>query len=386
MIITIDGPAGAGKGTLAQNLVKKYHFRYLDTGALFRAVALCLINDQTLNDENFELKAEFYSKNMDFKFTKYFCIILNGEDVTDKIRDPEVGAMASKIATIAQVRINLDDFQRTFANMYKAKGVILDGRDIGTFIAPDAPVKVFLDCDAELRAARRVEQLEDIGKPAKYDDILKNIIQRDLTDRTREVRPMIPANDAIIIDTGENSISDVVTIVSKKIDPLIIKKDIATKKITAKEDSSDIVKIRKAKDEDLERLFQIHKATMENMNYVSCMHDALNNWLQQNTNNIERLVKSEHLYTVVAEINDIIVGFGTTIQRETNLLYVHPDYQGNGIATKLLTTLEEALGTPVEFKVSKNAVEFYRRNGYKIQGKVDVSYHGKSLDLFIACK
>lgn len=218
MIIAIDGPAGAGKGTLAQNLVEKYHFRYLDTGALFRAVGLCLLQDTSLTEENLEIKAIFYSKNLDFDFTKDFKIMLNGQDVTSKIRDTETGAMASKVATMPAVRLNLDDFQKNFARKYRAKGVILDGRDIGTFIAPEAPIKIFLDCAPEVRAERRVQQLEEMGKTGEYDDILNNIITRDNSDRNRAVRPLKPAVDSISINTCENSIDDVLTIVSNRIE------------------------------------------------------------------------------------------------------------------------------------------------------------------------
>tara|TARA_Y100001960_G_scaffold334048_1_gene444163 strand:- start:486 stop:1178 length:693 start_codon:yes stop_codon:yes gene_type:complete len=218
MIIAIDGPAGAGKGTLAQNLVAKYGFRYLDTGALFRAVGLCLLQDETLTDENLEIKAIFNSKNLDFDFTREFNIILNGKDVTSEIRNPETGAMASKIATIPEVRINLDEFQKHFAKKYRSKGVILDGRDIGTFIAPDAPVKIFLDCAPEVRAKRRVEQLKEIGKEKSYDEMLENIITRDHTDRNRAIRPLKPAVDSISINTCENEIDDVLTIVSSRIE------------------------------------------------------------------------------------------------------------------------------------------------------------------------
>ena len=221
MIIAIDGPAGAGKGTLAQNLVAKYGFRYLDTGALFRAVALCLIKDEYLTEDNLELKAIFYSKNLEFDFTRDFKIMLEGTDVTNIIRNPETGAMASKIATIPQVRLNLDTFQKNFAKKYRSKGVILDGRDMGTFIVPDAPVKVFLDCSAEVRAERRVAQLAESGTQANYDDILASIKKRDDTDRNREVRPMIPAIDSIKINTCENSIDDVVVIVSNYVDSIL---------------------------------------------------------------------------------------------------------------------------------------------------------------------
>jgi CMP/dCMP kinase len=218
MIIAIDGPAGAGKGTLAQSLVKKYNFRYLDTGALFRAVAVCLLQDDNLNDENTELKAIFYSKNLDFDFTREFKIILNKQDVTSLIRDASTSMIASKIASIPQVRENLDNFQKNFAAKYKSKGVILDGRDIGTFIAPQAAIKVFLDCPAQVRATRRVEQLTDMGKQVNYDEILENIVTRDNQDRTRAYRPLKPADDAININTYEYSADDVLNMVSTQID------------------------------------------------------------------------------------------------------------------------------------------------------------------------
>ena len=220
MIIAIDGPAGAGKGTLAQNLVAKYNFRYLDTGALFRAVGLCLLKDEQLNEDNLEIKAIFYSKNLDFDFTKTFEIMLDGKNVSDEIRNPETGAMASKIATIPEVRVNLDNFQKDFAKKYRAKGVILDGRDMGTFIVPDAPIKIFLDCDPEVRAERRVQQLKESGKQASYEDILASIIKRDSTDRNRAVRPLKPALDAIKINTAEHSINDVLVMVSDLVDEI----------------------------------------------------------------------------------------------------------------------------------------------------------------------
>jgi cytidylate kinase len=218
MIIAIDGPAGAGKGTLAQNLVKRYKFHYLDTGALFRAVSLYLLDDKSVNDDNLEMKAIFYSKNMNFEFTRTFDILLDGKDVTKRIRDVSTSSMASRIATIGEVRENLDFFQKDFANKYAAKGVILDGRDMGTFIAPNAEIKIFLDCPAEVRAKRRVSQLKEMNKKANFDEILANIQERDNTDRNRKVRPMVPADDAISINTAEHSIKDVVEMVSNLVD------------------------------------------------------------------------------------------------------------------------------------------------------------------------
>ena len=218
MIIAIDGPAGAGKGTLAQNLVKKYKFHYLDTGALFRAVSLYLLDDKSVTEDNLEMKAVFYSSNMNFEFTRTFDILLDNKDVTKRIRDVSTSSMASKIATFPKVRENLDKFQKDFAAKYASKGVILDGRDMGTFIVPHADVKIFLDCPAQVRAKRRVSQLKEMNKKANYDEILANIQERDNTDRNREIRPMVPADDAIAINTSEHSIDKVLELVSQLID------------------------------------------------------------------------------------------------------------------------------------------------------------------------
>lgn len=218
MIVTIDGTAGVGKGTLAEGIVKKYNFKFLDTGALFRTVAYFLLQDQSLTEDNIEIKAIFYSKNLNIEFTKDFKLISNGIDITKEIRTPEAGDMASKIAVILEVRENLNQFQKHFAEKYRSKGVILDGRDIGTFVCPDAPVKFFLDCPAEVRAKRRVEQLKDMNIKSNYNDILKGIQERDHRDRNRKIRPLKPAKDAIIIDTSINSIENVLKIASKKID------------------------------------------------------------------------------------------------------------------------------------------------------------------------
>lgn len=209
MIITIDGTAGVGKGTLAAELVKKYNFKFLDTGALFRTVAYCLLQDKSLNDDNLEMKAIFYSKNLNIEFTSDFRLLMDGIDISKEIRTPEAGDMASKIAVIPELRVNLTKFPKDFANKYRAKGVILDGRDTGVSVCPDAPIKFFLECPAETRASRRVAQLEEMGIKASFGDILKGIIERDDRDKNRKVSPLRPAEDAIIIDTSKHSAEEV---------------------------------------------------------------------------------------------------------------------------------------------------------------------------------
>ncbi|MCP4356342.1 MAG: (d)CMP kinase [Proteobacteria bacterium] len=218
MIIAIDGSSGVGKGTLAHNLVQKYRFKFLDTGALFRVVSLCVLKGDASTNENFESKAIFYSETLDFDFTKDFRVILNNKDVTQQIRSPEVDSIVAKVAAIPEVRINLDQYQKDFANRYHAEGVILDGRDIGTFITPHAEVKLFLDCPAEIKAKRRVSQFAEAGKAVDYSTVLKSIVERDQKDRERKVRPLIPATDAVLIDTSKHSIDHVLKIASSYID------------------------------------------------------------------------------------------------------------------------------------------------------------------------
>lgn len=221
MIITIDGPAGVGKGTLSQNLVKSYNFKYLDTGTLFRAIGLCLLNDKTVTEDNLKEKAIYYAKNLDFEFTFDFKCILFKEDVSIKIRSAEAGEYASKVGVIAEVRTLLEKYQKTFAQKYKSNGVILDGRDCGRNVIPEAEVKLFLDCPAEIRAQRRLLQLKELNINSDYDSLLNKIIQRDKQDRERTINPMKPAEDAIFMDTSKYSIEEMTNKVSEYINQFI---------------------------------------------------------------------------------------------------------------------------------------------------------------------
>lgn len=218
MIITIDGTSGVGKGTLGAGLVEKYGFKFLDTGALFRTVAYAVLQDPDLTEENRELKAIFYSKNLDIEFTPDFRLLMNGKDISKEIRLPETGSMASKIAIIPELRENLKEFCRNFAEKYRSKGVILDGRDAGSQICKNAPVKIFLECPAETRAQRRVEQLKEIGVIGNYDEILKGIQERDYRDSNRKVDPLCAPKGSIKINTAENSIEKVIEIASYHIE------------------------------------------------------------------------------------------------------------------------------------------------------------------------
>lgn len=190
-VIAIDGPAASGKGTLARNIAKNLNFAHLDTGALYRAVGFAVL-DQNGDPEN-EQQALTAAQS------------LKSEDCANpRLKDDDVGQAASKVASIAAVRNILLDLQRSFASNPPppAKGAILDGRDIGTVICPNADIKLFIEAKTEIRAERRLKELQSRGKPATYEAVLKDMRERDTRDQGRQTAPMMPADDALIIDTG----------------------------------------------------------------------------------------------------------------------------------------------------------------------------------------
>lgn len=199
MIIAIDGPAAAGKGTLAQNLAKHFHYAFLDTGRLYRAVGYAVL--QANEDPSDEHAATREARSFDPKS-------INKILSNPALRDEATGNAASKVAVIPAVRSALLDLQRNFAKEpffedgTPAKGAVLDGRDIGTVVCPDADVKFFVTASAEVRADRRFKELQDAQKPADYDTILKDIKERDERDANRATAPLKPAEDAYILDTS----------------------------------------------------------------------------------------------------------------------------------------------------------------------------------------
>ncbi len=213
MIITIDGPAGVGKGTLSKSLAEKLGFSYLDTGTLYRATAfVCLKDGASLEDEaQTEKSAQGLIKRYTFKNTEDgFATFIDGENVQSKLRADEVGSAASVVAAQPKVRQALKDFQVQFAIEKSAeKGVIMDGRDTGTVICPNAEVKFFLTADLKIRAQRRVKELQDIGKSVNFDEIYQAMVARDARDSGREAAPLEMAEDAILLDTTELSIDQV---------------------------------------------------------------------------------------------------------------------------------------------------------------------------------
>lgn len=209
-IITIDGPSGSGKGTLAAKIAAHYHFNLLDSGALYRLLGLSLFQHGLLDqiDANLDQYVEYATHlDIEFKTTESATLIfLEGVDVTNTIRTEQVGEYASKVATVPELRKALFERQRAFI---QPPGLVADGRDMATSIFPEAQAKIYLTASAESRAERRVKQLQGMGLDAKISDILSNIEARDKRDMERKVAPLKPAEDAYIIDSSTIGINEV---------------------------------------------------------------------------------------------------------------------------------------------------------------------------------
>lgn len=215
--IALDGPAGAGKSTIAKAVAKKLSFIYVDTGALYRAIGFYAIKNK-ISSEN-EIISSLKKIKVDLKFENNLQkVFLCDEDISEEIRTSEVSMMASKISAIPAVREFLFDLQQDLA---KKNNVIMDGRDIGTVILPEANVKIFLTASSEKRAERRYKELIEKGLQVDYDDILKDIIKRDYDDSNRKIAPLKTAADAIFVDTSaynlEESINLILTIINNKL-------------------------------------------------------------------------------------------------------------------------------------------------------------------------
>lgn len=202
-VITIDGPSGSGKGTISSMLAQRLGWRFLDSGALYRLVALACQN-HAIELDNIEAVVTI-AAHLDVQFdtrTQTTRILLEGEDVTDTIRTETVGNSASKVAAIPSVREALLGRQRDFLG---EPGLLADGRDMGTVVFPDAELKIFLTASAEERSKRRYNQLKDKGLDVNLADLLNEISERDKRDSERTVSPLVPADDAILVDsTGKD--------------------------------------------------------------------------------------------------------------------------------------------------------------------------------------
>lgn len=207
MIIAIDGPAGSGKSTIAKLLAKELGFTYIDTGAMYRAVAL-KIKRLGIDPDNKEAVINVLKEtDIRLKTNEEIKVFLDGEDVSSEIRTEEIGKIASKIARYPEVRKILVEMQRKIGE--EAKNAVIEGRDTGTVIFPDADIKIFMTAKPEVRAERRFKELKEKGLNVSYDEILKEIVERDKLDTTREDSPLKPAKDAIIIDTSDKTLKDV---------------------------------------------------------------------------------------------------------------------------------------------------------------------------------
>lgn len=204
--IALDGPAGAGKSTVAKGAAKALGFIYVDTGALYRTVGLKFLRDGYDTELECDIDAVIKKIDVDIKFIDGVQhVFLNGEDVSDEIRTPQASMMASAVSAKPPVRAFLLEMQRKLA---KENNVIMDGRDIGTVVLPNATLKFFVTASVEERANRRYKELLAKGMDVNYDDIYSDIETRDYNDSHREIAPLKPAEDSIIFDTTGNTLQE----------------------------------------------------------------------------------------------------------------------------------------------------------------------------------
>lgn len=210
-VIAIDGEAGTGKSTLAKDIAKKYNIVYMDTGAMYRCVTLAMINANISLDENEKIEELLKNIKIDMGDEKFF---LNGEDVSLKIREKQVNDLVSQVSHIPVVRESMVSLQRELA---KGKKIVMEGRDIGTNVFPNAEIKIYLVASAEERAKRRYKQNLEKGIESSYEEILKNVIFRDNNDKSSNVAPLKKADDAYEIDTTNYTFEEVEELVMKKV-------------------------------------------------------------------------------------------------------------------------------------------------------------------------
>jgi cytidylate kinase len=208
-VIAVDGPSGSGKGSLCQSLARELGWHLLDSGALYRIVGLAAVKRGTAFDDEKALAVLAAGLNVEFRASEPgepAAVILDGEDISSEVRNETSGSYASSVAVYPAVRDALTGLQRSFA---KAPGLIADGRDMGTVIFPEAPLKIFLTASAEERAGRRYKQLINKGQSVTLAAVLEDIQARDERDMNRIVAPLKPADDAVVLDSTSMALDDV---------------------------------------------------------------------------------------------------------------------------------------------------------------------------------
>lgn len=209
MVIAIDGPAGAGKSDISKMLAAQLGFAYLDTGAMYRAIALKALRGGVALDDSAALGDMLACTELDVRCSREGApeVVLDGEDVTGLLRTQQVGDAASRVSALKLVREWLLEAQRSIA---RSGDVIMDGRDIGTEVLPDAEVKIYLTASCEVRARRRLAQLLQKGEHAELDDVMREVRERDERDMTRDVSPLRQADDAVLVDSSDMTREEVV--------------------------------------------------------------------------------------------------------------------------------------------------------------------------------
>ncbi len=211
--VAIDGPAGAGKSTIAKKVAMRMNLVYVDTGAMYRAMALYMIRENISPDDLEEINRRCEDANITIRYENGMQIVyLNEEDVSNYLRSEEVGNMASISSTQTAVRRKLVNLQKELA---KTTDVIMDGRDIGTCVLPNADVKIYLTAGSRVRAIRRFDELQEKGEVCDLESIERDIIERDMRDMTRKESPLKQADDAILVDSSDMTIDEVVEIIIK---------------------------------------------------------------------------------------------------------------------------------------------------------------------------
>lgn len=215
--VAIDGPGGAGKSTAAKALAAKFGFAYVDTGAIYRTIGLAVLREGASPTDESAVAPLLESARVDLDYDAAGLqhMLLNGEDVNREIRLPEISGYASKVSALPVVRAALLELQREQA---RRRSVVMDGRDIGTVVLPDATLKVFLTAEPQVRAKRRFEELRQRGTPQTFDEVLREMQERDLRDSTRTAAPLKPAKDAVLLDSTELTLEQVLAALSRLVE------------------------------------------------------------------------------------------------------------------------------------------------------------------------